>query len=126
MPVTQQPTFVTPVAKGIPAALVKMNGRRQIVPRGGEFPVAEPLFRVVAVGGRRVQIGLITGSFADGTRTLKVRRGHKLTLLDTTSGSRYVIVFVDLTQAPLVSSGATAGTAQPAAATASTAAASTG
>jgi hypothetical protein len=100
-PSTGSVTFVTPAPTGRPVAIVKMNGRKQIVPKGGMFPLAEPLFRVVALGPRRVQIGLVTGSFADGSRVLKLRRGHKLTLVDTTNGSRYVILFVQSTRAEL-------------------------
>jgi hypothetical protein len=101
-PAAVVPTFTTPaVATGPLAAVVRMNGHRQVLPRGTAFPLAEPIFRVVSVGAKRVRLGLVTGSFADGSRTLKLRRGHKLTLVDRTNGIRYVFLFVQMTRAPL-------------------------
>ena len=50
------------------------------------------------MGKKRASIGLVTGSFADGTRTLKVKQGHKLTLVNQTDGSRYELVYVEQTR----------------------------
>jgi hypothetical protein len=33
-----------------------MNGNEQTVPKGGQFPEASPLFRIVAVGTMRASI----------------------------------------------------------------------
>jgi len=77
---------------------VKMNGNEETVPKGGQFPDASPLFRIVAVGKKRASIGLVTGSFADGTRTLKIKQGHKLTLVNQTDGSRYELLYVEQTR----------------------------
>ena len=93
----------TPVAATVLAAVVKMNGHKQVVVDDGRFPLASPLFEVVSVGKLRATLRLVTGSFADGSRNLRLRRGHKLTLLNTTDGSRYALVFVERTRtAPVV------------------------
>jgi hypothetical protein len=103
-----------------------MNGRSQTVPTGAAFPLAQPLFRLISLGGNGVKIGLVAGSFPDGSRTLKLRRGHKLTLLDVTDGSRYVIMFVRMTRAELdLAAGAGTGPAAAKAAPAANPAATT-
>jgi hypothetical protein len=86
---------------GVAGAEVRMNGRRQLIEVGGLFPKRQPLFQLISLGHKRMQIGLVTGSFSDGSRTFKLLRGRRITLVDETDGSRYAIRFVRMTFAPL-------------------------
>ena len=123
-------TVTTPLApSGVRVGLVSMNGLRQVVPVDGKFPLAKPMFQIVALGARHVRLGLVTGSFADGSRTLTLWRSHKLTLLDRSDGTRYVIQFVRMTRAQIAPAGTmspAATTAEPPAATTPTTTSSTG
>ncbi len=65
----------------------------------GQFPAANPLFRLIAFGAHEVQIGVIArppapgdtaGASAPGTeQTVTLVRDRALTLLDTLTGARY-------------------------------------
>jgi len=120
---TPVPMVITPTPPspaGPLAAIVKMNGHRQTLFAGAAFPVKQPLFRIISLGKKRVEIGLVTGSFADGGRTLSLVRGRKLTLLDRSDGSRFVFVFEQVTHAVESTSVTPTKASVPATGTAST------
>jgi hypothetical protein len=83
------------------AALIEMNGRRQIVGIGDPFPAAAPLFKLVALDKKSVEIGVFGGSFSSGDPTLAVKKGHKITLVNQFDGTHYVLELVGLTVAPV-------------------------
>jgi hypothetical protein len=83
------------------AALIEMNGQRQIVGIGDSFPAAAPLFKLVALEKRSIQIGVFAGSFSSGDPTLAVKKGHKITLVNQFDGTHYVLKLVGLTIAPV-------------------------
>jgi hypothetical protein len=56
-----------------------------------EFPLppAEPLFRLESLAKGKAKISIVGGSYADGSATVTVRVGKKLTLENTADGTRY-------------------------------------
>jgi hypothetical protein len=73
------------------AVRISVNGRIQIVRVGGSFPSANPLFRLVSVSGGVARIGIASGSYTSGARTVSLAPGRSLTLMDTADGVRYSI-----------------------------------
>jgi hypothetical protein len=73
------------------AARISVNGRIQVVRVGASFPSANPLFRLVSVAGGVARIGLASGSYTSGARTVSLASGRSLTLVDTADGIRYSI-----------------------------------
>ena len=81
------------------AAIVKTNGKRQLVYVGDGFPTADPLFRLVALGPKTIRVGVLGGTFTSGLPTIKLARGKPVTLANQADGSRYVIQLVRLATA---------------------------
>jgi hypothetical protein len=71
------------------AARISINGRVQIVRPGASFPSANPLFRLVSVRNGVARIGIASGSYSSGARTVSLAAGRSLTLVDTADGIRY-------------------------------------
>ena len=71
------------------AARISVNGRIQVVRVGASFPSANPLFRLVSVTGGVARIGIASGSYSSGARTVSLAAGRTLTLVDTADGIRY-------------------------------------
>jgi hypothetical protein len=72
------------------AARIAVNGRLQVVRVGTSFPSANPLFRLVSVSSNGVaRIGIASGSYSSGARTVSLVPGRTLTLVDTADGIRY-------------------------------------
>jgi hypothetical protein len=109
------------------AAIVKTNGKRQLVYIGDGFPTASPLFRLIALGRQTVRVGVLSGGFSSGVPTIKLVRGKRVTLANEADGSHYVVELIRLaTAAPKPAAGATTATpATPAPATTTPAAATT-
>ena len=81
------------------AAVVKTNGRRQVIFVGDDFPKKSPLFKLVGLGKKNIRIGVLGGSFTSGVATIKLRKGKRLTLANQADGSRYVLQLLRLTTA---------------------------
>ena len=71
-----------------------MNGVREEVAVGGEFPKDGPYFVLVAVGSSSARIGIAGGSYASGEQTATVGKGKTLVLQNTADGTRYEIKLV--------------------------------
>jgi hypothetical protein len=71
------------------AARISINGRVQIVRVGASFPSANPLFKLVSVKNGVARIGIASGSYSSGARTVSLGAGRSLTLVDTADGVRY-------------------------------------
>jgi len=71
------------------AARIAINGRVQIVRIGTSFPSVNPLFKLVAVSHGVARIGIASGSYASGAKTVSLVVGRTLTLVDTADGIRY-------------------------------------
>jgi hypothetical protein len=92
---------VTFTATKVPpnAAVVKTNGRRQILFIGDAFPTKDPLFKLVALGKKNIRIGVLGGSFTSGLPTIKLAKGKRMTLANKADGSHYVLQLLRLTVA---------------------------
>ena len=105
--VTQQAGAVVP---RVPAALLLVDSKKRVVPLDGLFPAKHPVFRVVALSEKALWIQLIGGSLANGQRTVKLDRGRRVTLENTTAGPKIALVLVKPTTAPRITvAGATSG-----------------
>lgn len=79
-PAAPTPTYVT----------VSLNGKAYALVLKDAFPKADPLFVVTAVKPELVRIGVAGGSFADG-KTIPVKLGQKVVLVNDATGARYVL-----------------------------------
>jgi hypothetical protein len=73
------------------AARISVNGRVQVVRVGTSFPSSNPLFRLVSVSNGVARIGISSGSYSSGAKTVSLATGRTLTLVDTADGIRYQI-----------------------------------
>jgi hypothetical protein len=73
------------------SASLEVNGNAENVKVGATFPADDPAFRLVAVGGQSAEIGLVSGTFANGQETLSVKVGETLVLVSDPDGTRYAI-----------------------------------
>jgi hypothetical protein len=103
-PVTVKLAAPTPFIAAPPnppnAALIELNGQRQIVGIGDPFPTAQPLFKLVGLAKKSVQIGVFAGSFSSGDPLLAIKKGHKITLVNQFDNTHYVLKLVGLTVVP--------------------------
>ncbi len=98
-PVSTSPiTFTAPT--GVIAAVVKVNGKRQLIGIDGMFPAKAPLFKLVSFKGKQARIKVVGGSFSSGRAYLLIPPGRKMTFLNESDGSRFVVLFVKTTHAP--------------------------
>lgn len=123
-PAQQQPATGTVPFKAAPpppnAAVVKINGLRQVVFVGDGFPRANPLFKLVSLGDKTIRVGVLSGSFTSGLPTIKLAKGKRVTLANEVDGSRYVIKLVALTTATPPPATTTPASTTPASTTPST------
>jgi hypothetical protein len=103
IPFTQKPLAPGGSTPGVSvsAAVIWINDSPQIVGLAQAFPAAAPAFKLVSVNAKAVKIRVAGGRFADGRSTITVRRGHGVTLVNTTTGVRYDIRFAAPTTAPV-------------------------
>jgi hypothetical protein len=87
-PGTDETDGPTGAASGV---TLEVNGERESVKIGDTFPDSDAAFRLVSAGGDSAEIGLVTGNFADGQETIKVKVGETLVLVDDSDGTRYAI-----------------------------------
>lgn len=71
-------------------ATIAVNGVEESVAMKTDFPADGPLFRLVSVGPKGVKIGIAGGALANG-KTVTLKKGAKLTLVDTATGARYTL-----------------------------------
>jgi hypothetical protein len=94
---TPAPPVTFTVPNGVPAALVTVNGNKQLFGAGATFPQESPLFKLAAIAKKGLEISVLGGSFADGQQYLVLQQGNKVTLLNQSDGSKFVIVYVKKT-----------------------------
>ena len=79
------------------SAEISVNGKPEIVTVGRAFPKAEPAFRLVAVEGDSVKIGIASGGkFTSGAKAMTLRKGKPLALVNTEDGSRYDLILLSV------------------------------
>ena len=96
--VTQSPP--PPSVPTVPAALLKVNGKRTVLVLGAAFPKKSPMFRVVALSQKAIWIQLVAGSLSNGKQTLKIDLGRKVTLQNVTAKTSFILSMVKPTTAP--------------------------
>lgn len=77
------PTYATLLVNGHPQQLIL----KQL------FPKADPIFVLVKIVGKNARIGVAGGSFTVGN-TILLEIGKRVTLMNTTTGQRYVVKLV--------------------------------
>jgi hypothetical protein len=96
----QQAQQLKPTGPMVPAVLIKINGKKRVLALGALFPTKAPVFQIVGLTRDTVSIRLIGGTLSGGQQTLKVLRGHPVTLLNGTAGTRYLLALIKPTTAP--------------------------
>jgi hypothetical protein len=78
------------------SASLEVNGTAEDVKIGETFPAGDPAFRLVNAGGQSAEIGLASGSFANGQETIAVNMGETLVLVSDPDGKRYAIKLISV------------------------------
>jgi hypothetical protein len=76
------------------SAVITVNGGPpQKISVGQDFPLApfDPLFHLASVGRGFAKVSIAGGSLSDGQATVKLRKGHPLTLQNDADGTQYVL-----------------------------------
>ena len=70
---------------------ISINGSTESVATSAKFPAADPVFVLesLAKDGKSVNISVAGGSYSNGKQTIKLQIGKRLTLQNTSDGSRY-------------------------------------
>jgi hypothetical protein len=71
-------------------ATISVNGKPQQLKLKETFPKADKTFVLVALTKVGAKIGVAGGAFTDA-KTITLKPGRQLTLVDTTTGARYVV-----------------------------------
>jgi hypothetical protein len=74
-------------------ATLLVNGRPQQLTLKQLFPKADPIFVLAKVGDKMVRIGVAGGAFTGG-QTMMLVLGKRVTLMNTSTGQRYVVKLV--------------------------------
>src|SRR5581483_5164112 len=76
------------------SVLLSTNGVCEQVSVNGTFPANDDVFRLVEIAkdGKSAKIAIVGGSYDSGDPTATAELGKKLTLVNTSDGTRYVIV----------------------------------
>lgn len=84
-----RPAAAPPVSR---RATITVNGAEHDVAVGGTFPEGDPIFKLVSLKGSTAKIGIVGGSYANGSPTITLRRGgNPVTLMNTADGTTYVL-----------------------------------
>jgi hypothetical protein len=75
------------------AAALVVNGRRQVVGVREAFGAGDITFRLVKVTPKTLRLRVVGGAFAGGKRVITVRKGHRVTLVNTATGVKYSVRF---------------------------------
>lgn len=116
---TGSPGGSTAPAAPLAYATLLVNGRPQQLTLKQQFPKADPIFVLVKLVGDNARIGVAGGSFTGGN-TVLIQLGKKVTLMNTTTGQRYVVRLVYVGSTPETIAPFKAGNTAPATTTSST------
>ena len=88
-PVSTTPSVDPPATA--PETTISINGTIESVATLASFPAADPVFVLesLASDGKFALISVAGGSYTDGKQTVKLQIGKRLTLQNTSDGSRY-------------------------------------
>ncbi len=90
------PSGPTPSAPLPTSAEISVNGVRETVGVGKDFPAADPIFHVVVLTASAARISIVGGTYANGAPTVTLVKGKPLTLMNTSDGSRYRLELIEL------------------------------
>ena len=79
------------VAGHATSATIAVNGKIETEHVGSAFPSANPVFKLVSLSSRGAKIGIANGSLSNGAQGVSLAVGKSLTLVDKTTGRRYVV-----------------------------------
>ena len=104
-----------PIAVAAPPsyATLLVNGRPQQLTLKQPFPKGDPIFVLVKIVGKNARIGVAGGSFTAGN-TILLEIGKRVTLMNTTTGQRYVVKLVYVGDQPETIAGFKGGKTVPA------------
>lgn len=78
------------------SASLEVNGTAQDVEVGDKFPAGDPVFRLAEINGESAVIGLVSGEFSNGKKTITINAGETLVLLSEPDGKRYAIKLISV------------------------------
>jgi hypothetical protein len=77
------------------AATITVNGAPYEVTVGESFPESDAIFKLVSLKSGTARIGIVGGSYANGSQTVRLTKGGKpVTLMNTADGTTYVLRYV--------------------------------
>lgn len=90
--------FSAPAASRASAttAVISVNGAPQSVRVGKQFPAASPVFKLVSLTTTGAKVGIAGGTLQSGDATVTLKKNTPVTLLNTSSGTRYVLRLVSV------------------------------
>jgi hypothetical protein len=89
------PAPTPPQAPAPTTAVISVNGQpADVLTPGTDFPVADPMFSLVALTRNGAKIAIAGGSYQSGAATAVLKRGKKLTLVNTADGTRYELTLL--------------------------------
>ena len=86
-----KPTTTRPAPSKPTSAVIAVNGNSESVAVGARFPASNPTFVLVSLTRKSAQIGIAGGSLESGGKTVTLKKGTPLTLMNTADGTRYVL-----------------------------------
>jgi hypothetical protein len=88
----------TPVTPSTAAttAVISVNGSPESVSVGGNFPAADPVFKLVSLSKSAARVGIAGGSLENGSAAVTLKKNKPVTLLNTADGTRYVLRLVSV------------------------------
>jgi hypothetical protein len=92
-PAATQPA-VQKIVLPLLSAVISVNGTRGAVGLKQEFPAKAPLFHLLKLTKTTAKIAVLGGGLAGGAKTLTLRRGKPLTLVNTADGTRFRLVLL--------------------------------
>jgi hypothetical protein len=80
-------------------ATISVNGEPEALVVKAVFPTSEPMFVLASLKDKQARIGIAGGSLKNG-KTVVLKMGKKLTLVDTATGARYTLDLLYTGDAP--------------------------
>jgi hypothetical protein len=78
------------------SAKISVNGAAETVGVSENFPQSDPVFVLVSLTKTTAKIGIAGGSLAGGAQTVTLRKGKKVTLMNTADGTRYELLLISV------------------------------
>jgi len=96
-PAATRPSAAPKQAAAAPSsARISVNSATESVAVSQTFPQADPVFALVSLTKTTAKIRVAGGSLATGNPTVTLRKGKKVTLMNTADGTRYELVLVSV------------------------------